>query len=187
LRYRITALKLYLNRLGINCKFNQHYRSKKTAHRWSTAYQIAIGNITLEDLRRLKNGKDQDGNIWYKKEWDLGEPYSECAKISTDILDNAIKVGPPRMVYAEEGYESDDPRRYPNVKSIPVSKHVYGKAIDFEIDWNQFGGAWSSNAAQIISQFGLIRPVKKEDWHFELDINRKAQFAFNLKSKNKKD
>ena len=47
------------------------------------------------------------------------------------------------MHYAEEGYEADSPYRAPNLQSIPVSRHVHGKAIDFEIVWPQSEGAWS--------------------------------------------
>jgi hypothetical protein len=178
--YRITALKLYLGQSGINCKLIQHYRSKKIAHRWSTAYQITNGSITLGDLRRLKNGKDEDGNIWYNRFWDPGGSDGECANISKSIEKNAIKLGQANMNYAEEGYETDSSYRAPNLQSLPVSRHVYGKAIDFNIDWNQLGGAWSSKAEKIISQFGLIRPYKQEPWHFELDRNRKVQIPFYI-------
>jgi len=158
----------------------QHYRSKKIAHRWSTAYQITNGGITLGDLRRLKNGKDEDGNIWFKSDWDPGESDGECAKISKSIENNAIKLGQAEMHYAEEGYESDSPYRFPNLPSIPVSRHVDGKAMDFNIDWSHLGGAWSSKTEKIISQFGLIRPYKQEPWHFELDSNRKVQLPFYI-------
>ena len=180
LKYRITTLKFFLDRLGVYCNLIQHYRSKEAAHLWSTAYQIANGNITIGDLRRLENGKDKDGNVWYKRNWDPGGHDNICAKISKNILDNAIKMGTPKMVYAEEGYEHDDPHRYPNLKNIPISKHVYGKAIDVKIDWPQLGGAWSTEADQIISQFGLVRPYNQEDWHFELDRNKKIPFPFYI-------
>lgn len=180
LRYRITALKLYLNRLKIKCKMMQQYRSKKTAHQWSTAYQIANGSITLGDLRRLKSGRDADGNMWYKRDWDPGGSDNECANISKNIANNAIKLGQVKIHYAEEGYEPDSPYREPNLKSIPVSRHVHGKAIDFKIDWSQLGGAWSSKTKQIVSRFGLIRPYKQEPWHFELDSNRKIRLPFYI-------
>lgn len=180
LRNQITALKLYIGRLGINCKIMQHYRSNEIAHRWSTAYQIFNGGITLGDLRRLKNGKDEDGNIWYKRDWDPGGSDGELAKTSKSIENNAIKLGQAGMHYAEEGYEPDSPYRAPNLQNIPVSRHVHGKAIDFEIDWSQLEGAWSSKTEKIISQFGLIRPYKQEPWHFELKSNRKVRLPFYI-------
>jgi hypothetical protein len=158
----------------------QHYRSKKIAHRWSTAYQITNGGITIGDLRRLKNGKDEDGNIWYKRDWDPGGPDSECAKSSRSIKDNAVKLGQAEMHYAEEGYDSNSLFRRPNLSNIPVSRHVHGKAIDFDIDWSQLGGAWCSKTRKIISKFGLIRPYEQEPWHFELDSNRKIRLPFNI-------
>jgi hypothetical protein len=169
IRYRIYDLKSYLYKLGIECKLIQQYRSKKTAHRWSTAYQIVKGGVNLGDLRRLKNGMDADGNIWYEEGWDADGSDTECAAISKSILDNAIRLGQSKMHYAEEGYESDDPRRKPNTKSIPVSRHIYGLAIDIRIDWSQLGGPWSQKAEQIISEFGFRRPHRNEEWHFELD------------------
>lgn len=180
LRFRITALKLYLGRSGIKCKLMQHYRSKKIAHLWSTAYHITNGSITLGDLRRLRNGKDKDGNIWYNRFWDPGGSDGECANISKSIEKNARKLGQADLHYAEEGYETDSTYRAPNLPSIPVSKHVYGKAIDFNIDWNQLGGAWSSKAEKITAQFGLIRPYRQEPWHFELDSNRKVQIPLYI-------
>jgi hypothetical protein len=158
----------------------QHYRSRKIAHLWSTAYHIASGHITLGALRKLKNGKDKDGNIWYKSDWDDVGLDNECAKISKNILENAINKS-LKINYAEEGYESDSSYRAPNLASIPVSKHVNGKAIDLYIDWPQLGGAWSSEAEKIISMFGLIRPHKQEPWHFELDPNKKLQILFLLR------
>ncbi len=178
LKYRISVFKLYLNKLGINCKLLQQYRSKKIAHRWSTAYQIANGGITLGDLRRLKDGIDEDGNIWYKRDWDPGGSDDEYARISKPIVTNAIKLGQAKMHYAEESYETNSLRRDPNIKSIPVSRHVYGQAIDFRIDWSQLGGPWSLKAEQIISQFGLLRPHGQEYWHFELDKNEKSRTPF---------
>ena len=182
LRFRITALKSYLGRLDVDCKITQHYRSRKQAHKWSTAYHIASGHITLGALRMLKNGKDKDGNIWYESDWDDVRLDNELTKIPKNILENAMNKS-RKMNYAEEGYESNSPYRAPNLASIPVSKHVNGKAIDLYVDWPQLGGAWSEEAEKIISKFGLIRPHRQEPWHFELDPNKKRQISLLRKDK----
>jgi hypothetical protein len=158
LRYKARLLCRHLETQGIHYTIAQQFRSKQGAHRWSTAYQIVTGNIPLETLRQLDGGRDRDGNIWYRKEWDAGA-----------IVENARSMQPPTHAYAEEGYEDSDPRRLPNLSTIPVSTHIRGQAIDILAEWDRV-----SDAERIISGLGLTRPYAAEPWHFEL-TNRHNQ------------
>jgi len=175
LRYRVSCLRLYLIRSGIGSRVYQQFRSRKTAHRWSTAYQIVHGSITLGHLRQLKNGTDQDGSTWYQREWDPGGPDEEYARVSEPIQSNAVKLGGPGLKYAEEGYGPHDPRRPPNFNSIPISKHVHGAAIDCVLSWRKLGGPWSARTEQLVARFGLQRPQPDEEWHFELAPGKDIQ------------
>jgi len=172
LPYRVVGMCLYLQSLGINCKITKFLRKKRTAHRWSTAHHIVFGKVSIGALRRLEDGRDRDGFQWYKPEWDDGSDDSTSANSIEEIRQNAITLGAPNTEYALEGYGSKDPARLPNLGDIPISKHVYGLAIDVLVDWSQFGGAWSQHARETVSQFGLIRPVPDEPWHFEIDQSR---------------
>lgn len=178
LRGRVKALQAFLHKRDIQSDIKQHYRSRVLAHRWSTAYHIVNGGITMKDLRELENGRDQDGNLWYKKEWDTRGRDSDYANASKKIVVNAMKIGQAEVNFAEEGYACDHPFRRPNLSAIPVSRHVLGRAIDLQIDWAKMDGAWSSKAEAIISSFGLKRPYRDEPWHLELDRDRKHRFTF---------
>ena len=125
----------------------------------------------MRALRELENGKDEDGNLWYRREWDAGYADDERANASEPIKENAVHWGPTDTVYAEEGYAADDPRRRPNLTAIPISKHVYGLAIDVLIEWEKLGGPWSDRSRSLIAQFGLVRPFVDEAWHLELDTD----------------
>jgi hypothetical protein len=169
LLYRAKAMCLYLEEQGIHCRITKFWRKPKTAHRWSTAHHIVTGKITLERLRQLEGGQDLDGNVWYRPEWDAGYDGSVSASVCQRIRQNAVHLGPPQTVYSEEGYPPNDPARLPNLPEIPISRHVYGLAIDMMVAWDGLDGAWSDRAASLVRQFGLARPVASESWHFELD------------------
>jgi hypothetical protein len=172
LLYRVIALIVYLENQGVNCRIIKFFRKRKTAHRWSTAYQIFDGNISIGVLRSLQDGMDIDGNVWYRPEWDPGYDDYVSGNTSELIKRNAITLGPPKIVYAEEGYDPDDPHRLPNLKDIPVSKHVYGLAIDAFIEWSKLEGPCSDTAKGIVAKFGLVRPVDNESWHIEVDSEK---------------
>ncbi len=85
--------------------------------------------------------------------------------------------------YAEEGYHPCNLYRKPNINQIPVSRHTKGDAIDLgKIAWKQkFGDPWSEKADDFVSEYGLSRPIRPENykkrspyangpehWHFEL-------------------
>lgn len=130
-------------------------RSLKRAHEISTAYHIQEGSVKLEALKALKDGKDLDGNLWFKEGW--GE---------AQIKANAKSHWDGALAY--EGYPVGDPRRLPNGLTEPkVSEHCSGKAMDLTIKWRD-GGGWHKEANDLVEKFGLVRPIVKEHWHFEL-------------------
>lgn len=168
LRIRVHLLIFHLKKNKIYCSINFHYRDKSEAHRWSTAYSIINGDINISKLRELKDGKDIDGNLWYKSEWDNNSTKDFSANLIQEIVDNAKRLGPSKIVYAEEGYSQFDTRRLPNSSGIPVSKHVTGEAIDINMNWSKFSDPWSEEANLLFSKFGLKRPFSDERWHVEL-------------------
>lgn len=175
---RVKAFSFYLRSKGIYCTINAHYRDKRNAHRWSTAYSIISGRITMGDLRALENGCDQDGNRWYHPDWDTGGRDDQPTDKNAAVKDNALALyGPDKIVFAAEGYERDEYRRKPNNPDIPVSKHVYGTAIDINVHWNQIGGPWSEEACKLMDDFGLLRPVPSECWHIELNRQTRPKYA----------
>jgi hypothetical protein len=174
-------------------------RTRQTAHVVSTAHHIyQRGGISLEDLRALPDGKDADGNVWYRKAWETvptwggwgtprpatgGEIWQEAqanafalAKQQGEDFVKEPWRGPATISCAYEGYDADNEGRKPNVREVPLSNHVVGKAIDLTIDWSKLGGDWSEEANEFVASFGLIRPFSpdsetyciKERWHFEL-------------------
>ena len=168
LRFRVLRLCRYLRKKGIECGIRGQFRSKATAHRWSTAYHIVNGFIKLSELRKLREGRDNDGNLWYRPEWGSDLPDNTIAAIIPEIKTNAQILGQRRSVFAAEGYDFFDPRRQPNLSTIPVSSHIGGLAIDVKLDWDKLGGAWSDEACGIVEKFGLRRPIQEEHWHLEL-------------------
>ncbi|KIH75481.1 hypothetical protein SAMN05660860_03251 [Geoalkalibacter ferrihydriticus] len=167
LKLRVNFLILHLRGQGIPCWIQAHYRTPDRAHRWSTAYSVLSGKINVGDLRCLADGRDLDGNLWFKPEWAPGAGDRAPANEFAAIVANANELGPRKPVYAEEGYASTDPRRRPNLAEIPISKHITGRAIDLNVEWAALGGPWSAQADELIARYGLCRPVTSESWHVE--------------------
>ncbi len=150
------ALCQYLidnNLVKENIRFSEGARLPITAHKWSTAWNIYHGLISTERLEALPDGKDFDGNLWYKKEWTRSE-----------IAENAKSKMKNR---AYEGYPPKDPRRLPNIDDVKQTKHCFGEALDIKIRWRN-GDGWHEEAKRLVEQFGLKRPEPDEPWHFEL-------------------
>jgi hypothetical protein len=130
-------------------------REPKTAHRNSTAYHIRTDVVTMDALKALPGGRDQDGNLWFKEGWTEAQAKA-----------NALAVWDGKV--ANEGYAADDPRRLPNAAEVPVSTHCNGKAMDVTIPWRD-GDGWHPEARELVSRFGLVRPFDPDErWHFEL-------------------
>ncbi len=162
------------------------------AHILSTGYHIReMQAVSINDLQRLKDGKDLDGNTWYKTEWEqfsaIGGIESATnkeilEKINENALSLVIKegegyIGGGKINCAYEGYKAGDPHRQPNVFEVPISSHVTGQAIDLQgVEWDKLGGPWSDASKKFVASFGLTRPYSpeaktyciKEPWHFEL-------------------
>jgi len=168
LRHRYIKFKKELCKLGVRCELKEQYRDRKKAHTWSTAYHIIKGRITMGALRKLTNGRDRDGTLWYKREWDNGADDYEAANTTFCILENAMTKAAPDFSYAEEGYPPESAYRLPNLELIPVSKHVNGLAIDIDIEWDRIGGASTQFLNNLLKSFGLKRTQKDEAWHLEL-------------------
>lgn len=171
LRWRVWRLCRYLQGQGITAYMRNQFRPRPMAHRFSTAYHLVNGNITLGALRVLPAGCDQDGSQWFRPEWGVNLPDELPASFVAEIVANANVLAQIRIKYAEEGYESHDRRRLPNLADIPVSKHIQGWAIDTKVDWDALGGPWSEAACQMVARFGLTRPVPGEYWHFEMKVD----------------
>ena len=178
LKLRVKAMSYYLRSQGVGCTINLQYRKRRVAHRWSTAYGIYNGDVTLGTLRQRSAGRDDDGTVWWLPEWDCHGSDDVSAATCPAIVDNAVQVGPNHMVYAQEGYRVDDSRRWPNVATAQVSAHVRGCAIDLNVDWSQLGGPWSSDACSIVQRFGLTRPYTDEAWHVEIDANYRPIYSW---------
>lgn len=177
LRLRAKAMSYHLRLRGVRCSMMLHYRDPRVAHRWSTAYAIMAGEIALATLRDLPEGRDADGNLWYRPEWEAAGAQGERAADCPDLLENAARLGPPNGNYAEEGYGPTDPRRWPNGPEVPVSRHIDGRAIDLWVDWAKLGGPWSEESLATVARFGLTRPYRHEEWHLELLEDGSPQFS----------
>jgi hypothetical protein len=119
---------------------------------------------------------DLDGNVWFRAEWDNDQNDAAPANTIRELVQNAISLGPEELEYAAEGYDREDPRRFPNLRTVPVSKHVTGTAIDLNVAWDNLGGPWSRQSISLLYQFGLKRPISSECWHVELDESRKPEY-----------
>ncbi len=139
---------------GENLRFSEGVRSRPTAHKWSTAYNIRLGNIPLDRLKVLPGGKDADGNLWWKNGWSQSD-----AAANANVLWSGAT--------AFEGYPSGDPRRLPNTDNIAMSEHCPGRAVDVKINWRN-GGGWNAMANWVTKKSGLKRPISNEPWHFEV-------------------
>jgi Domain of unknown function (DUF4157) len=189
-----TELLKRLNRMvkallarGINSTGISGTRTKQQAHIASTAYHIHTRDaVPLKDLQALKDGKDLDGNVWYKKQWErapafLSFLYDSRPATGEEIMAEAkknalelVKRESPKFIStsykvfhnvtcAYEGYEAGDPHRKPNVDEVPLSSHLSGNAVDINgIEWEKLGGPWSAEAKEFVAGFGLARPFTPE-------------------------
>ena len=152
-------------------------RDPRHAHWMSVRFWIARGGMKMIDrslFAKLKDGKDEDGNLWYKPGW-----------TDDQIIANAEKLyaGGGTGKVAAEGYNFGDSRRAPMrlESGQGVSAHCSGHAVDVGIPWRDKNNP-SSKAPdlwgweEIYHQFGLTRPLHKdkggdskmqEHWHVE--------------------
>ena len=199
LYYRCNRLCQYLidNDIVVgDIYMTQGMRSPKKAHRWSTAWNIRQERVPLKNLQDLENGKDKDGNVWYKTEWEHGlkkDSKGEFTAASRKMLWRRIKKN-ARTYWtgsiAAEGYELKDPKIKPNVHK-KVSNHCTGQAMDISIPWKPGaqvrlrtktgriinGQNTDAMANALVAAFGLSRPVRSEKWHFQLAVTAKKNFS----------
>lgn len=150
-----------------NIEFVSGMRSPAQAHQMSVAWHIQYGtNVTLDALKALTDGKDSDGNRWYKEGWTMEQ-----------VKANAHNVRASSAI-AAAGYPKGDPRRKPLNDNQGVSRHCSGGAIDVTIPWRAKGKNASTNSTdvwgweEIYKMFGLHRPLgpsskHPEHWHIE--------------------
>ena len=159
---------------GIDVEITQSARNPQLAHQWSTAYNIFIGNISIDDLRL--NPIDMDGNVWFSEEWDNGNDRVLERKVKVNAWEKGsqscfvsfweICFG-NNLIYALEGYSTGDPRRTPNISNVPISNHVFGLAVD--LSWKDVE---DSVIGETAAKHDLFRPLlyfkeSPENWHFE--------------------
>lgn len=198
---RFSNMVAELQKRKIAYTSTQDLRPAGQAHVLSTAYHLREkGAISVPALRSLKGGKDLDGNVWYDPAWDQLVPTwggygTPRAATDEEVLERAkenafdLAKGQGADYVSEsswsgssvhcalEGYPPGDPKRKPNIDTVPMSNHVNGNAVDLSgVDWDQFGGRWSPQANEFVASFGLTRPYspesatycQSEHWHFEL-------------------
>jgi len=165
-------------------------RTPAAAHKFSTAYDIIHNHISLEALQETP--VDADGNVWYPhslptdltclSEYQLIAletlVKSNASYISRDTQNRTLICTQygcfPDVSFALEGYPRGDPRRRPNTDRWPVSKHVYGLAVDVGDNWATTE-YWKPEVDAIANEFDLNRPYFPgnivepidEYWHFE--------------------
>jgi hypothetical protein len=150
-------------------------RGPMTAHRMCVSWNIQYrwGKvITLDALKALPGGKDDDGNLWYKPDWS-----------EDDIKKNAKDVRASSAI-AAAGHQKGEHARAPlPINASPgVSRHCTGGAVDVAIPWRAPGKDAAEKATDlwawedIYKQFGLHRPLHRdiqsqpnlqEHWHIE--------------------
>jgi len=114
--------------------------------------------------------EDTDGYVWAKSEHfntnDEGKAQSMKDSIWFTHI-KAIQPGRDWTVLTAEGYKKGDPKRFPlGLNNIPGrSNHITGDAID--INSEGFTNKDDAMIDLIALNFGLIRPVPGEQWHFE--------------------
>lgn len=134
---------------------------------------------------------DSDGHIWAKPDHFQKDSEGKATAMKDDTWYPHLKSPQPTRdwnVYTAEGYKKGDSRRFPlGINAIPGrSNHITGDAIDINAD-----GFTNQNEAMIdliALNFGLIRPVPGEQWHFEctnvqLSTSEKALVDANTREK----
>src|SRR5205085_2015572 len=89
LQRRVRALCQYLidNHLVTgSIVLTQGVRSRKTAHKWSTSWNIRKRRVPLKNLQDLPDGKDKDGNQWYNEVWEEGLARDQHGHFTKDSL-----------------------------------------------------------------------------------------------------
>lgn len=151
-------------------------RSPHDAHFMCVRYEIArngMQNVSMENLKKLKDGRDADGNKWYEPGWTKDQVIAHAESLYGKGGKGAV---------AAAGYNFGDAHRAPlDIGSGPgVSRHCSGHAVDVDIPWRSENApehtsdvwAWE----QVYHQFGLTRPLHKdrggkkstqESWHIE--------------------
>ncbi len=114
-----------------NVWFTSGMRSLRKAHKWSTAYQIRQGNVSMKKLKELTNsrgeiGRDEDNNVWYQPGW-----------TKKQVLKNAKRAWIGAL--AAEGYGKGTKEREPNTFKGGVTRHATGLAIDAVFPWKDKG------------------------------------------------
>ncbi|HEX7835922.1 MAG TPA: hypothetical protein VF469_00590, partial [Kofleriaceae bacterium] len=151
-------------------------RSPHDAHFMCVRYEIAkngMQNVSMENLKKLKDGRDADGNKWYEPGWSKDQVIAHAESLYSKGSKGAV---------AAAGYNFGDPRRAPlDIGGGPgVSRHCSGHAVDVDIPWRSekdpehTSDVWAWE--QVYHQFGLTRPLHKdrggkkstqESWHIE--------------------
>jgi hypothetical protein len=192
----LVALGLFRgNMVGGACREETTAHKWSIYHSWKSGEQSAAikTNIIKMYNKEIKpdgkecvdangNVSDLDGNVWAKKEHftldasgkatalkSTWETYMDTVSQSrvTKNKDGTIKKD-WRLEHAAEGYLYGDHRRYP----MPLkgghnrSKHITGDAID--INSGNFKNKNDAIHDLIALKFGIVRPVPKEQWHFEI-------------------
>lgn len=153
---RANALVQGLCQEGCNVTYTAGQRSQATAHKWSTAFFIQQGEISISNVTSslTANGgeyRDEDGNLWYTDGW------------TQEQFDTNARELWPSGNLAFEGYEVGNSKRAPNTTDVPVSRHTLGEAIDIA----GIGDCDSDMVSRLLQQHQLAQPLSCEPWHLE--------------------
>ncbi len=193
LKDRLTRFHKFLSAVGLfrGNMTGSACRDAAYAHRICVAH-VVIGSVRPQaskdsvrnNLVKVYNGetvaggtKDSNGNIldsdnhvWAKSEHFNKNDSGVATSMKDDVWFPHLKTPQPSRnwdVYTAEGYKKGDSKRFPlGLNAIPGrSNHITGDAID--INYGNFSNMNDAMLDLIALNFGLIRPVPGEQWHFE--------------------
>ena len=168
-------------------------RSRKAAHQFSVEY-VVLNKLYKSDIienfkKMYSDSKYQDGNKIIdtdKNTWTFKEHFVDSNKAPigndlsrlntehtfTNILNYVntknYRSGSNRYDAASEGYDPGNASRLPNTSSgITVSPHITGWALDLSRHYFTEGFMNDQIIDYICFEFGLVRNVKNEQWHFQ--------------------
>lgn len=184
----LSAVGLFRGNMGGSATVNPAYKHKiciahvilsSTAKRSQDKKDSITDNLikvyngeTVAGGSKATNGnvKDSDGHIFAKSTHFETDAEGKATAMKTDDWHTYLKTFDPARdwdVYYAEGYKRGDSKRFPlGINKYPDrSNHIPGDAID--VNHHSFTRMNEAMVDLIALNFGLIRNVDDEQWHFE--------------------